>query len=128
MFSNSNQISKSFFVYEYYSIMKYIVNSLSHNELQIAAVREQKEQLLERRKQCIEKRQQAAEAKRAAHLSEVRRRAHDETEKVEEIAFINELGVESRKHDLLVKDAELRHRLQGIQVYEYEFEFEYARG
>ncbi len=40
---------------------------------------------------------------------------------MEEIAFINELETQNRRHDLLAKDAIVQQRLHGIEVFIFLF-------
>ncbi|KAL1462397.1 hypothetical protein WDU94_014235 [Cyamophila willieti] len=67
----------------------------------------------ERREQ-IDIKLKKAEENRNCHLSNIRKKAHDEEEKGREIAFINELEAQNKRHEFMVQCQEQEDRLQGI--------------
>ncbi|XP_022250735.1 uncharacterized protein LOC106466931 isoform X2 [Limulus polyphemus] len=56
-----------------------------------------------------------AEQKRKIQLQMIKRKAHDEEEKVNEIAFINTLEAQNKWHDIMTKRKDHEARLQDIQ-------------
>lgn len=75
----------------------------------------QQEELQLQRRQILEKRLQRAAEKREMQLKNKVKRAHDEEEKVNEIAFINTLEAQNKRIDLMSKEKDHEARLQDIQ-------------
>ncbi|XP_076350517.1 SCAPER domain-containing protein short spindle 3 isoform X1 [Tachypleus tridentatus] len=72
------------------------------------------EQKLQRRI-TMEQKLLRAEQKRKIQLQMIKRKAHDEEEKVNEIAFINTLEAQNKWHDIMTKRKDHEARLQDIQ-------------
>jgi len=66
-------------------------------------VLEQRDRLVEERKMMIEKKLKKAEEKRIQHIEGIRRKAHEEEEKLKEIAFINELQAQNTRIDMITQ-------------------------
>ncbi len=64
---------------------------------------EQRDRLVEERKMMIEKKLKKAEEKRIQHIEGIRRKAHEEEEKLKEIAFINELQAQNTRIDMITQ-------------------------
>lgn len=75
----------------------------------------QQEELQLQRRLVLEKRLQRAAEKREMQLKNKVKRAHDEEEKVNEIAFINTLEAQNKRIDLLSREKDHEARLQDIQ-------------
>ncbi|XP_054932953.1 S phase cyclin A-associated protein in the endoplasmic reticulum isoform X4 [Dermacentor andersoni] len=75
----------------------------------------QQEELQLQRRLVLEKRLQRAAEKRELQLKNKVKRAHDEEEKVNEIAFINSLEAQNKRIDLLSREKDHEARLQDIQ-------------
>lgn len=74
-----------------------------------------KEEQQQQRRITMEKKLRRAEEKRRMQLQRIVRKAHDEEEKVNEIAFINTLEAQNKRHDILSKKKDHEARLQDIQ-------------
>ncbi|KFM76797.1 S phase cyclin A-associated protein in the endoplasmic reticulum, partial [Stegodyphus mimosarum] len=73
------------------------------------------EQRQEKQRILMEQKLQRAEEKRKKQLQMIIRKAHDEEEKVNEIAFINTLEAQNKRHDLISKEKDHEARLHDIQ-------------
>ena len=62
---------------------------------------DQRDKLIDERKGMINKKLKKAEEKRIQHIEGIRRKAHEEEEKLKEIAFINELQAQNARIDMI---------------------------
>ncbi|TSM52314.1 S phase cyclin A-associated protein in the endoplasmic reticulum [Bagarius yarrelli] len=96
-----------------------------HEEKQLKAqqlrdkLREEKsnklQKLLERRRRMMEEKLLHAEFKRELQLQAIVKKAQEEEAKVNEIAFINTLEAQNKRHDVLAKLNEYEQRLNELQ-------------
>ncbi|ESO94542.1 hypothetical protein LOTGIDRAFT_215534 [Lottia gigantea] len=78
----------------------------------VEEVRVWKEELIKQRKDTIERKLQRAEEKRQSQLRLKSMKARDEEAKANEIAFINTLEAQNKRHDILSKHQECEARLK----------------
>ncbi|XP_005995698.1 S phase cyclin A-associated protein in the endoplasmic reticulum isoform X1 [Latimeria chalumnae] len=78
-------------------------------------VRKWKEELLEQRRRMMEEKLLHAEFKRELQLQAIVKKAQEEEAKVNEIAFINTLEAQNKRHDVLSKLKEYEQRLNELQ-------------
>ncbi|XP_015199097.2 S phase cyclin A-associated protein in the endoplasmic reticulum isoform X5 [Lepisosteus oculatus] len=78
-------------------------------------VRKWKEELLEQRRRMMEEKLLHAEFKRELQLQAIVKKAQEEEAKVNEIAFINTLEAQNKRHDVLAKLNEYEQRLGELQ-------------
>ncbi|XP_029008526.1 S phase cyclin A-associated protein in the endoplasmic reticulum isoform X4 [Betta splendens] len=78
-------------------------------------VRKWKEELLEQRRRMMEEKLLHAEFKRELQLQAIVKKAQEEDAKVNEIAFINTLEAQNKRHDALAKLNEYEQRLNELQ-------------
>ncbi|TRY97360.1 hypothetical protein DNTS_033005 [Danionella cerebrum] len=78
-------------------------------------VRKWKEELLEQRRRMMEEKLLHAEFKRELQLQAIVKKAQEEEAKVNEIAFINTLEAQNKRHDVLAKLNEYEQRLNELQ-------------
>uniref|UniRef100_A0A673IGE9 S phase cyclin A-associated protein in the endoplasmic reticulum-like n=1 Tax=Sinocyclocheilus rhinocerous TaxID=307959 RepID=A0A673IGE9_9TELE len=78
-------------------------------------VRKWKEELLDQRRTMMEEKLLHAEFKRELQLQAIVKKAQEEEAKVNEIAFINTLEAQNKRHDVLAKLNEYEQRLNELQ-------------
>uniref|UniRef100_A0A8C1NZC8 S-phase cyclin A-associated protein in the ER n=1 Tax=Cyprinus carpio TaxID=7962 RepID=A0A8C1NZC8_CYPCA len=78
-------------------------------------VRKWKEELLDQRRKMMEEKLLHAEFKREIQLQAIVKKAQEEEAKVNEIAFINTLEAQNKRHDVLAKLNEYEQRLNELQ-------------
>ncbi|XP_019895926.2 S phase cyclin A-associated protein in the endoplasmic reticulum isoform X3 [Esox lucius] len=78
-------------------------------------VRKWKEELLDQRRRMMEEKLVHAEFKRELQLQAIVKKAQEEEAKVNEIAFINTLEAQNKRHDVLAKLNEYEQRLNELQ-------------
>ncbi|XP_030587377.1 S phase cyclin A-associated protein in the endoplasmic reticulum isoform X2 [Archocentrus centrarchus] len=78
-------------------------------------VRKWKEELLEQRRRMMEEKLLHAEFKRELQLQAIVKKAQEEEAKVNEIAFINTLEAQNKRHDVLAKLSEYEQRFNELQ-------------
>lgn len=69
----------------------------------ISEVLEQRDRLVDERKAMLDNKLKKAEEKRIQHIEGIRRKAHEEEEKLKEIAFINELQAQNTRIDMITQ-------------------------
>ncbi|XP_051978575.1 S phase cyclin A-associated protein in the endoplasmic reticulum-like isoform X2 [Xyrauchen texanus] len=78
-------------------------------------VKKWKEELLDQRRRMMEEKLLHAEFKRELQLQAIVKKAQEEEAKVNEIAFINTLEAQNKRHDVLSKLNEYEQRLNELQ-------------
>ncbi|KAK7501611.1 hypothetical protein BaRGS_00007042, partial [Batillaria attramentaria] len=81
----------------------------------VEEVRSLKEDLMRQARLTVEQKLQRAEEKRLLHLKETAQKAHEERAKANEIAFINTLEAQNKRHDIMSKHQESEARLEDIR-------------
>ncbi|XP_069138019.1 S phase cyclin A-associated protein in the endoplasmic reticulum-like isoform X2 [Argopecten irradians] len=81
----------------------------------VEEVRAWKEELMRQRKGTIQSKMMRAEEKRHLQLRLKAQKAHEEEAKANEIAFINALDAQNKRHDIMSKHQESEARLQNIE-------------
>ncbi|XP_077328569.1 S phase cyclin A-associated protein in the endoplasmic reticulum isoform X5 [Lithobates pipiens] len=78
-------------------------------------VKKWKEELLEQRRKMMDEKLLHAEFQREVQLQAIVKKAQEEEAKVNEIAFINTLEAQNKRHDVLAKLKEYEQRLNELQ-------------
>ncbi|XP_063955862.1 S phase cyclin A-associated protein in the endoplasmic reticulum-like isoform X2 [Lytechinus pictus] len=78
-------------------------NRLTSLHEKVEEVVEWKDELIRQKKKLLEEKQKRAEDKRLMQLQAVIRKAQDEEAKANEIAFINSLEAQNKKHDIMAR-------------------------
>ncbi|XP_041464189.1 S phase cyclin A-associated protein in the endoplasmic reticulum-like [Lytechinus variegatus] len=78
-------------------------NRLTLLHEKVEEVVEWKDELIKQKKKLLEEKQKRAEEKRLMQLQAVIRKAQDEEAKANEIAFINSLEAQNKKHDIMAR-------------------------
>ncbi|XP_047675765.1 S phase cyclin A-associated protein in the endoplasmic reticulum isoform X1 [Tachysurus fulvidraco] len=78
-------------------------------------VRKWKEELLDQRRRMMDEKLLHAEFKRELQLQAIVKKAQEEEAKVNEIAFINTLEAQNKRHDMFAKLKEYKQRLNELQ-------------
>ncbi|XP_078697296.1 S phase cyclin A-associated protein in the endoplasmic reticulum-like isoform X1 [Branchiostoma floridae x Branchiostoma belcheri] len=87
---------------------------LQQLEERIKEVREWKEQLLDEKRLAMDEKLERAERKRLLQLQAVVRKAQEEEAKANEIAFINTLEAQNKRHDIMTRYQLVESRLQEL--------------
>lgn len=81
----------------------------------VEEVRALKEDLMRQARLTVEQKLLRAEEKRQLHLKETAQKAHEEKAKANEIAFINTLEAQNKRHDIMSKHQESEARLEDLR-------------
>ncbi|XP_064618910.1 S phase cyclin A-associated protein in the endoplasmic reticulum-like isoform X2 [Lineus longissimus] len=81
----------------------------------VEQVQSWKEELYRQRRVMIQQKMQHAEEKRTLQIRQKVKKAHEEETKANEIAFINTLEAQNKRHDIMSKHEDVEARLQEIQ-------------
>ncbi|RWS30069.1 uncharacterized protein B4U80_00414 [Leptotrombidium deliense] len=79
---------------------------------EIKATKEDKQQSILK---SVESKLQRAEELKKQHIEKIRKKAHDEQSKVNEIQFINTLEAENKRHEILTREKDSEARLHDLQ-------------